>query len=85
MKNDELGFLTLFVILELFIVPHFPFGKYGGGIAMVAISVAGLLAYCVLFGERLRSRSELKLMVVVLTVSAFVAAAIVTALQPFLH
>jgi hypothetical protein len=83
MKNDEIGFPTFFVVFEFFIVPSLQTGKYGGGITMLATSLVGLLAYCVLFGERLCSRGQSKLTVVILTVSAFIAAAIVAALQPF--
>jgi hypothetical protein len=85
MKSDELGFLALLAVLELFIVPLLPLGKYGGEITMIAIAVIGLPAYWVMFGERLRSRGELKLAVVVFTASVFVGAALVAALQPLLR
>ena len=85
MKSDELGFLTLLVVLELFIVPLLPLGKYGGGMAMIAVAVIGLPAYWVMFGERLRSRGELKLAIVIFAVSAFVSAAIFAALRSLLR
>jgi hypothetical protein len=81
MKSDELGLLSFLVVLELFIVPLLPLGKYGGGIAMIAVAVVGLPAYWVMFGERLRSRGELKLAVVIVTVSVLVGG-VVAALQP---
>ena len=80
MKPDEAGFLTLLVVLELLILPSLPFGKYGGGIAMVVISAIGLAAYLVLFGARLRRRDQTKTMVAIVVASMVVGAVIAATL-----
>jgi hypothetical protein len=80
MNGDEAGLLTTLVVLELVILPSLPLGKYGGGIAMVAVGIIGLPAYVVLFRERLRSRGQLKPFVVIAAVSIAVGAAIAAAL-----
>jgi hypothetical protein len=61
MKADEAGFAAALVVTLLLIVPSLPFGKYGGGVAMIAVAAMGLLTYFVLFGERLRRRGQLKM------------------------
>jgi hypothetical protein len=68
MRTDEAGFLAALVVVLLVILPCLPLGKYGGGIAMLAAGVIGLVVYLVVFGERLRNRGRLKSFV------AFVAA-----------
>jgi drug/metabolite transporter (DMT)-like permease len=51
-KKAEGTFSALFVIFLLLILPYLPLGKYGGGIALVVVSLIGLLAYVILFRER---------------------------------
>jgi len=82
MKPDEAGFLTTLVVVVLLVLPMLGghMGKYGGGIAMVAVSVIGLVAYFFLFGERLRNRGQLKIVTVVSAVSFALAAALAAAL-----
>ncbi len=79
-RADEAGFIAILIIGFLLILPALPWGKYGGGITMVAGSVLGLLAYFVLFGERLRRRGQLKLAIVTVAVSAAIAVAMAFAL-----
>ena len=76
MKGDEMGFLTALVVVELIILPSLSLGKYGGGIAMVAVGVIVLIAYFVGFGERLRSRGQLKNLAVTVALAAVLGAAI---------
>jgi hypothetical protein len=85
MKGDEAGFLTTIAILELLIIPYFPLGKYGGGIAMFAVGIIALIAYFVLFGERLRSRGQLKTLAIIATVSIVVGAAVAFGLAMLLR
>jgi hypothetical protein len=56
-KAQHIFEATLIIVL-LLILPMLGghMGKYGGGIAMLAASVIGLIAYSTLYGERLRSR-----------------------------
>jgi hypothetical protein len=51
-------FEAALVIVLLLILPQL--GKNSGAIAMVVASVIGLLAYLGLYGDRLRSRRQLK-------------------------
>ena len=81
MKSDETSFLVALVILELLILPSLPLGKYGGGIAMVAVGVIGLPAYFLLFKERVRSRGQLKPAAILVAVSILVGAAAAFALS----
>jgi hypothetical protein len=74
MKTDETAFLAALVVLELILLPALPLGKYGGGIAMMAVGLIGLPAYFVLFKERLRSRGQFKTMAIIVAVSFAVAA-----------
>jgi hypothetical protein len=76
MKGDEAGFLATLVVVLLILLPSLPLGKYGGGIAMVAVSVIGLIAYFVLFRERLRSRGQLKTAAVAAGLGAVIGAAL---------
>ena len=76
MKGDEAGFLATLVVVLLILLPSLPLGKYGGGIAMVVVSVVGLIAYCVLFRERLRSRRQLKTVAVAAGLGAVIGAAL---------
>jgi hypothetical protein len=76
MKGDEAGFLAALVVVLLILLPSLPLGKYGGGIAMVAVSVVGLIAYFVLFGERVRSRGQLKTVAVAAGLGAVIGAAL---------
>ena len=69
-EKAEMAFSAAFVFIVLIILPMLPLGKYGGGIAMVAASILGLIAYLVLFGERLRSRGGLKIITVAVIVGA---------------
>jgi len=80
MKADEVSFLAVLIILELFVLPTLPLGKYGGGVAMEAVAVIGLLAYLLLFKERLRFRGQLKLFVLLAAISATAGAIIAAAL-----
>jgi hypothetical protein len=68
MKGDEAGFLTTLGVLEFLVAPSLPLGKYGGGIAMLAVAAIGLPAYFILFRERLRSRGQLKAAAVIAVV-----------------
>jgi hypothetical protein len=81
MKGDEAAFLAVLVIVELLILPSLPLGKYGGGIAMVAVGVIGVPAYFLLFKERLRSRGQLKPIAILMAVSMAVGAAAAFALS----
>jgi hypothetical protein len=76
MKADEAGFLATLVVVLLILLPSLPLGKYGGGIAMVAVSVIGFIAYFVLFRERLRTRGQLKTVAVAAALGAAIAAAL---------
>ena len=78
MKGDEIGFLTALVVIVLLILPMWGEGrgKHAGAIAMMAASVIGLIAYFVLFGKRLRSRGQLKLLSVTVVVAAMLGAAL---------
>jgi hypothetical protein len=77
MRTDEVargqrreGMFIVILYLALFGVPAFIPGKYGGAIAMLAISIIGLPVHIVLFRER---RGWLKLFV------SFAAAAAIAA------
>lgn len=63
MEPDESGFLAALVVIALIIVPLLGsyFGKYGGGLGMFATAVAGVVAYLLLFGKRLRNRGQMRL------------------------
>jgi 4-hydroxybenzoate polyprenyltransferase len=76
-NRAENTFSAALVMFLLLIVPSLPFGKYGGGIAMVAVAVIGGIAYIVLFKER----ANWQKLVVGAAVAATVGAAIVIALQ----
>jgi len=78
MKADEIGFLTALVVVVLLILPMWGEGrgKHAGGIAMMAASVIGLIAYFVLFGKRLCSRGQLKILAVTAVLAAVLGAAI---------
>ena len=76
MERAQHTFESVLIVLLLLILPCLPLGKYGGGIAMLVVSVAGLLAHFVLYGERLRSRSQVKTVAPALAVSASVATAL---------
>jgi 4-hydroxybenzoate polyprenyltransferase len=76
-KKAENTFSAVLVIFLLLIVPSLPLGKYGGGIAMVAVALIGGIAYIVLFKER----PQWGQIIVGAAVAATVAAAIVVALQ----
>lgn len=76
-KKAEDIFSAVLVVFLLLIVPSLPLGKYGGGIAMVAVGVIGGIAYIVLFKER----ANWQKIVVRAAVAATVGAAIVVALQ----
>ncbi len=84
MQADESAFLTTLVILVLLVFPSLPLGKYSGGLAMALVSVFGMITYCILFYERLRSRGQLKKAAITFGVSAALAAAVAYVL-PFIH
>jgi hypothetical protein len=69
-KNAEKTFSGAIVVVLLLILPMW------GGVAMLVGSAIGLVAYTVLFRERLRSRGWLKAVVIPATVAAALAAAI---------
>jgi hypothetical protein len=76
-KKAEETILAILVVASLLILPSLPLGKYGGGIAMVAGSVVGLIAYFVLFGERLRvCPGSVRRAIAIAMVAASVAAAL---------
>ncbi len=68
-------FLFALVLLDLFIIPLFggSRGRFGGGVAMMVVSIIGIIGYLLLFQERLRSRGQIKTMVVVASTSCAVA------------
>lgn len=70
MRPDEAGFLATLAAVELLVLPMLGgyLGKYGGGVAMLVTAVI-VIAYLLLFGERLRSRGQTKPFVTVLAVS----------------
>ena len=72
-KKAEGTFSAMFVIFLLLILPYLPLGKYGGGIAMVIVSLIGLLAYIVLF----RERYDWRRIIVVACLAGVVGAAVV--------
>jgi hypothetical protein len=82
MKPDEAAFGATLVVVLLLVVPMLGEhqGKYGGGIAMVTVSVIGLIAYFFLFGERLRNRGQLTMVKLVLAASFALGAAVAAAL-----
>ncbi len=63
MRPDEAGFLATVIAIELFILPMLGdhLGKYGGGVAMLVTAIIGVILYLLLFGDRLRSRGQMKL------------------------
>ena len=75
-------FETAVVVVLLLVLPILGphMGKYGGGIAMVAASLIGLIAYFLLYGERLRSRGQLKTAVLLVALSCVLGAAVTVAL-----
>ena len=75
-EKAENIFSAVLAISLLLIVSSLPLGKYGGGIALVAFSVIGGIAYIVLFKER----PNWQKIVVGAAVAATVGAAIFTAL-----
>lgn len=83
MKSDEAGFLTALVVIELIILPMLGdrLGKYGGGIAMFVGAALGLVAYLLLFGQRLRNRGQTKLFFLIVGLSAFIGAALALGLS----
>lgn len=74
-KKAEETFSAALVAVLLLILPMW------GGVAMLVGSAIGLVAYAVLFRERLRSRGWLKAVVIPITVAAVVGAAIAVALS----
>ena len=70
------AFETTYIIVLLLIVPSLPLGKFGGGIAMLAFSVFGLVLYSLAYRERLRDRRLLKTAVITALIGAAVAVAI---------
>ena len=81
MRPDESGFMTALVVIELFILPLIGdhLGKYGGGVAMAAVAVIGIIAYLLLFGERLRTRGQTKSLRAVFAASFAVSLVLVLA------
>lgn len=84
MKADESVFATVLLVVLLVIIPSLPLGKYGGGVAMVAVSVIGLIAYMAVFGGRLRERGQLK-SAGFITVLSFVLGAILATVLAWLR
>lgn len=80
MKTDETVFATVLLVVLFLIIPMLPLGKYGGGVAMLAGSVIGMIVYMAAFGERLRSRGQLKMVAIVTSLSFVLGAAIALAL-----
>jgi len=73
-KKAEETFSAALLVILLIIVPMW------GGVAMLVGSAIGLVAYAVLFRERLHNRGWLKVMIPV-TVAAVLGAAIAVALS----
>ena len=74
-KKAEETFLATVVVVLLLILPMWR------AVAMLVGSAIGLVAYAILFGERLRSRGWLKAAVIPIVVAAALAAAIAVALS----
>jgi hypothetical protein len=83
MKPDEAGFLATLVVVLLLVLPMLggQMGKYGGGIAMVVVSLIGSIAYFLLYRDRLRSRGQLKTAALVVTISCALGTAVAIALR----
>lgn len=58
-ERTECLYQAVLIVLILIIIPALPLGKSGGGYAMMIASVAGLIGYLLLFGQRLRARGQL--------------------------
>lgn len=82
MRPDETAFLTTLVVIALIILPLLGdyLGKYGGGVAMAATAIIGVIAYLLLFGKRLRDRGQTKLFAAIFAGSFTLAAALSLAL-----
>jgi len=74
-KKAEETFSAVLVVVLLIILPMW------GAVAMLVGSVIGLVAYAVLFRQRLRSRGWLKAVVIPVTVTAVLGAVIAVALS----
>jgi peptidoglycan biosynthesis protein MviN/MurJ (putative lipid II flippase) len=61
-ETAQHAFEATFIVVVLIILPMLgdSMGKYGGGIAMLAAALAGLIVYCFLYWQRLRNRGLLK-------------------------
>jgi hypothetical protein len=81
MQADEVAFSSALVIILLIIIPVLPLGKYGGGIAMVAFSVIGLIVYYAAFGKRIQNRGQMRTMAIAAVTSAILGAAIAVTLR----
>jgi hypothetical protein len=64
-KTDELGFIATVIVALLFLLPSCALETYGVFVSMAALSVVGLIGYIFVYGERLRSRGQMKTLVVV--------------------
>jgi hypothetical protein len=74
-KKVEETFSAALLVVVLIILPMW------GGVAMLVGSAIGLVAYTLLFRERLRSRGWLKAVVIPVTVAAVLGAVIAVALS----
>jgi hypothetical protein len=74
-KKAEETFSAALVVILLLILPMW------GAVAMLVGSAIGLVAYAVLFRERLRSRGWLKAVVIPVVAAAVIGAAIAVALS----
>jgi hypothetical protein len=62
-ETAQHAFEATFIVVVLMILPMLGdwMGKYGGGIAMLAAALAGLIVYCLLYWQRLRNHGLLKM------------------------
>ena len=77
-KKAEETFAAALVAVLLLIIPSLHLGKFGGGAAILAVSVIGLMAYGFLFREHLRSR--LKSVAIAAAIGAVASLALVIAM-----
>ncbi len=77
-ETAQQAFETTFIVTTLIILPMLGdlLGKYGGGAAMVAVALAGLIVYCVLYWQRLRNRGLLKIAAIAAAGGAAIAIAV---------
>jgi O-antigen/teichoic acid export membrane protein len=68
----EASLVVVLLLILPMLGPHM--GKHGGGAAMAIGSVIGLIAYFLLYGERLRNRGQMKSVMLVVSLSVILGA-----------